>query len=107
MLTDEGVVPAANVHEVKAGTPMTRELFGRVLQLHEEWTAPFFGEQDRRGEPGRNVRFDRSKAPIIMDVLKRQLLSPRYIQHSATVLFAVAAADAHERARILDAAFSP
>ena len=36
-----------------------------------------------------------------------RLWSPRYIQHSATVLFAVAAADASERARILDAAFSP
>jgi malate synthase len=40
-----------------------------------------------------------------MEVLRRQLLSPRYIQHSATVLFDVAAADANVRARILDAAF--
>jgi malate synthase len=101
-LTGDGVVPAQNVYEVKAGTRMTRDLFDKVLELHEAWTEAFFAEQDRRGEAG---RFDRSKAPIVMEVLRRQLLSPRYIQHSATVLFDVAAADANVRARILDAAF--
>ena len=40
-----------------------------------------------------------------MDILKRQLLSPRYIQHSARVLFVVAPASAEERAQILDAVF--
>jgi malate synthase len=101
-LTGDGVVPAANVFEVKAGTPVTRDLFEKILRLHEQWTNAFFAEQDRRGEPS---RFDRSKAPVIMEVLRRQLLSPRYIQHSATVLFDVAAADGPERVRILDAVF--
>ena len=81
---------------------MTRDMFERVLELHDAWTNAFFAEQDRRGEAG---RFDRSKAPIVMEVLRRQLLSPRYLQHSATVLFEVAAVDANERAGILDAAF--
>ncbi|HEV3139998.1 MAG TPA: hypothetical protein VGY57_05760, partial [Vicinamibacterales bacterium] len=91
--------------EVKAGTRITRDLFEKVLQLHDRWTTAFFAEQDRRGDPGRNIRFDRSKAPIIMEILRRQLLSKRYIQHSATVLFAVAPAGAAARARTLDAIF--
>ncbi len=40
-----------------------------------------------------------------MDLLKRQLLSPRYIQHSARVLFVVAQANQQERAQILEAIF--
>jgi malate synthase len=40
-----------------------------------------------------------------MAILRRQLLSPRYIQHSARVLFVVAQANAVERAQILDAIF--
>src|SRR5262245_58487777 len=81
-LTDDGVVPASNRVFVKAGTPMTKELFQQVWDCHNEWTAAFFAELDRRGDPG---RFDRGKAPIIMEVLRRQLQSPRYIQHSARV----------------------
>jgi malate synthase len=40
-----------------------------------------------------------------MDLLKRQLLSPRYIQHSARVLFVVGQANEQERAQILQAIF--
>ena len=101
-LTEDGVVPAANATEVKAGTRFTRELFQKLWDCHNEWTAEFFAELDRHGDPG---RFDRSKAPIIMDLLKRQLLSPRYIQHSARVLFVVAQANQQERAQILEAIF--
>ena len=57
---------------------------------------------DRRGEAG---RFDRSKAPVIMDLLWRQLLSPRYIQHSARVLFVLGQASAAEREPLLSAIF--
>ena len=81
---------------------MTKELFQQVWDAHNAWTEAFFAELDRRGDPG---RFDRGKAPIIMDILRRQLLSPRYIQHSARVLFVVAQANAGERAQILDAIF--
>jgi malate synthase len=101
-LTEDGVVPHVNAHEVKAGTRFTPELFEKLWEYHNEWTADFFAELDRRGDPG---RFDRSKAPVIMDLLKRQLLSPRYIQHSARVLFVVGQANAQERAQILDAIF--
>ncbi len=101
-LTEDGVVPAVNASEVKAGTRFTGELFEKLWDHHNEWTDAFFTELDRRGDPG---RFDRAKAPIIMELLKRQLLSPRYIQHSARVLFAVGQANAQERAQTLEAIF--
>jgi len=101
-LTEDGVVPATNLFAVTAGTRMTTDLFQRVWDAHNAWTDAFFAELDRRGDPG---RFDRGKAPIIMEILRRQLPSPRYIQHSARVLFVVAQADAGERAQILDAIF--
>jgi malate synthase len=102
VLTEDGVVLGANASPIKAGTRFTRELFEKVWDYHYEWTSEFFAELDRHGDPG---RFDRSKAPIIMDLLKRQLLSPRYIQHSARVLFVVAPASEQERAHILEAIF--
>jgi malate synthase len=101
-LTADGVVPNVNAFEVKAGTRFTRELFEKLWNFHNEWTAEFFAELDRHGDPG---RFDRTKAPVIMEILKRQLLSPRYIQHSARVLFVVGQANQQERAEILGAIF--
>lgn len=101
-LTEDGVEPSLNDVEIKAGARFTRELFDKVWDHHNQWTAEFFAELDRRGDPG---RFDRGKAPVIMDLLKRQLLSPRYIQHSARVLFVVAEANERERAQILEAIF--
>ncbi|MGE5347271.1 MAG: malate synthase [Acidithiobacillales bacterium] len=102
VLTDDGVEPAENAERVLAGTRFTPELFQRLWDYHNEWTSAFFDELDRRGDPG---RFDRAKAPVIMELLKRQLLSPRYIQHSARVLFVVGEASEQERAQILDAIF--
>jgi len=101
-LTEDGVVIGANAAEIKAGTRFTRELFQKVWDYHDEWTNAFFAEQDRRGEP---ARFDRSKAPVIMDLLRRQLLSPRYVQHSARALFVVGQASPKERGQILEAVF--
>jgi malate synthase len=101
-LTEDGVVLGASAEPVRAGTRFTRELFDKVWAYHDEWTNEFFAEQDRRGEP---ARFDRSKAPVIMELLRRQLLSRRYIQHSARALFVVGQASAQERGQILDALF--
>jgi malate synthase len=101
-LTEDGVEPAANAEPVKAGTRFTRELFDKVWTYHNEWTQAFFAEQDRRGEPG---RFDRSKAGVIMEILKKQLLSQRWIQHSARVLFVVGQASKQETAQLLEAIF--
>jgi malate synthase len=101
-LTEDGVVIGANAEPVKAGARFTRELFQKVWDYHDEWTNAFFAEQDRRGDP---ARFDRSKAPLIMDLLRRQLLSPRYIQHSARVLFVVGQARKEEQLPLLEAIF--
>ncbi|HEX7488304.1 MAG TPA: malate synthase [Anaeromyxobacteraceae bacterium] len=101
-LTEDGVVLGASAEPVKAGTRFTRELFQKVWSYHDEWTSAFFAELDRRGDPG---RFDRAKSPVIMELLRRQLLSPRYIQHSARVLFVVGQASAADRANILEAVF--
>ena len=102
VLTEDGVVIGANAEPVKAGTRFTRALFDKVWAYHNEWTKAFFAEQDRRGEP---ARFDRSKADVIMEMLRRQLLSRRWVQHSARVLFVVAQAGPKDRAGILDAIF--
>jgi malate synthase len=101
-LTEDGVVIGANAEAVKAGTRFGPELFQKVWDLHGEWTAAFFAEQDRRGDPG---RFDRSKADVIMELLRRQLSSPRYVQHSARALFVVGQASAAERPQLLEAMF--
>jgi malate synthase len=101
-LTEDGVEPAANAEQVKAGTRFTQELFEKLWNYHNEWTRAFFAEQDRRGDPG---RFDREKAWLIMDLLKKQLPSPRYIQHSARVLFVVGQANKQEQAQLLEAIF--
>ncbi len=101
-LTEDGVVLGASAEEVKAGTRFTPALFKKVWDYHYEWTNAFFAEQDRRGE---QARFDRSKASVIMELLRRQLLSPRWVQHSARVLFVVSQAKADERGPILDAIF--
>jgi malate synthase len=102
VLTEDGVEPAANAEQVKAGTRFTRELFEKVWTYHNEWTQAFFAEQDKRGEPG---RFDRSKAGVIMEILKKQLLSPRWIQHSARVLFVVGQASKQEASQLLEGIF--
>jgi malate synthase len=101
-LTEDGVVPAVNDFAIKAGTRFDQELFERLWDCHQDWTRAFFAELDRRGDPG---RFDRSKASLIMEILKRQLPSPRYIQHSARVLFVVGQANKQELTQILDAIF--
>ncbi|MBV9623106.1 MAG: malate synthase [Acidobacteria bacterium] len=101
-LTDDGVELAVNALAVDAGARFTKELFEKVWEYHNEWTSELFAELDRRGDPG---RFDRSKAPVIMDLLKRQLGSQQYIQHSARVLFIIGQADQSEREQILDVIF--
>jgi malate synthase len=101
-LTEDGVVLGRKAEPVAAGTRFDRKLFEKVFAYHDEWTTAFFAEQDRSGAAG---RFDRKKAPVIMELLKRQLLSPRYVQHSARVLFIIGQARPTLHAQILEAIF--
>lgn len=102
VLTEDGVVLGAPGAEVPAGSPFDEALFDQVYRAHDEWTAAFFAEQDRRGDP---ARFDRSKAAVIMELLRRQLRSPRYVQHSARALFVLGEAAPAEREPLLQALF--
>jgi len=52
-------------------------------------------------------RFDRKFAPVIMEILRRKLTSPRYIQHSGRVLFELAPLNDEERIKAMEAIFSP
>jgi malate synthase len=101
-MTEDGVEPAENADHVRAGTRFTKDLFDKLWKYHNEWTQAFFAEQDRRGERG---RFDREKANLIMEMLMKQLPSPRYIQHSARVLFVVGQANKQEGKQMLEAIF--
>ncbi len=101
-MTEDGVEPAENADHVKAGTRFTMELFDKLWNYHNEWTRAFFAEQDKRGDQG---RFDRDKAWLIMDLLKKQLPSPHYLQHSARVLFLIGQANKQERTQLLEAIF--
>ncbi|HEY2169237.1 MAG TPA: malate synthase, partial [Candidatus Angelobacter sp.] len=101
-MTEDGVEPAENADHVKAGTRFTKDLFDKLWKYHNEWTQAFFAEQDRRGERG---RFDREKANLIMEMLMKQLPSPRYIQHSARVLFVVGQANKADGKQMLEAIF--
>jgi malate synthase len=102
VLTEDGVVLGAPGAEVPAGARFDRALFEAVFQAHDAWTTAFFAEQDRRGDP---ARFDRSKAPLVMALLRRQLLSPRYVQHSARALFVIGEAAPADREGLLAALF--
>jgi malate synthase len=101
-MTEDGIEPAENADHVKAGTKFTMELFDKLWNYHGEWTRAFFAEQDKRGDQG---RFDREKAWLIMDLLKKQLPSPHYLQHSARVLFLIGQAGKQERTQLLEAIF--
>jgi malate synthase len=102
-LTEAGLTPAEDAFEVKAGTRFTEEVFRKLWDYHNEWTSEFFAELGRLGNPG---RFDQAKASVIMEILKRQLLSSRYIQHSARVLFVLAPAKEQVRMQLLEAIFT-
>lgn len=101
-ITGDGVVLGAAGAPVKAGDRLDAALFEKVLQAHDAWTSAFFGDQDQRGEA---ARFDRSKAPLIMSLLRKQLLSPRYIQHSARVLFVIGETGPADQEPLLTAIF--
>jgi malate synthase len=102
VLTEDGMILGKPAEPVKAGTRFTKDLFDKVFAYHDEWTNAFFAEQDRQGAA---ARFDRAKAPVIMELLRRQLVSPRWVQHSARVLFLVGQASPAERGPILEAIF--
>lgn len=60
------------------------------------------GQELAQGAP----RFDRKFAPVIMEILRRQLTLPRFIQHSGRILFELSPLNDEERRKAMDAIFS-
>jgi len=51
-------------------------------------------------------RFDRTMAPVIMEILMKQLLFPKYIMHSGRILFILSPLDPENRLKVMDSLFS-
>ena len=91
-LTEDGVVLGAKAEPVKAGTRFDAGPLRQGLGLPRRVDGGLL----RRAGPARRRRpaSTARKAPVIMELLRRQLLSPRCVQHSARVLFVVGQASA-------------
>jgi malate synthase len=87
----------------KAGERVTPELMNRLLDERTKDVDTYFAQQDAQGIVS---RFDRSKAPLVMDLLRRQLLHPRWITYGSRVLLSIIEAAPAERDAILEAVFS-
>lgn len=51
-------------------------------------------------------RFDRSIAPVIMEILMKQFLYPKYIMNSGKILFVLSPLDPERRLKVMDSIFS-
>ncbi len=51
-------------------------------------------------------RFDREMAPVIMEILMRQFLYPKYIMNSGKILFVLSPLDPEKRLKVMDSIFS-
>jgi len=51
-------------------------------------------------------RFDRSMAPVIMEILMKQFLYPKYIMNSGKILFVLSPLDPERRLKVMDSIFS-
>lgn len=51
-------------------------------------------------------RFDRAMAPVIMEILMKQLLYPKYIMNSGKILFVLSPLDPERRLKVMDSIFS-
>ena len=95
-LTEDGAA-------TKKGDRVTRERMKRLLSERTEAVRAFFADQDRQGI---RSRFDRSKAGLVMEILERQLLHPRWIQYGSRVLDSVKEESEADARQILEAVFS-
>lgn len=91
-----------NGDSTRKGERVTRKLVERLLAERDQAVSQYFARQDREGI---RSRFDRKLAPVTMDILRRQLLHPRWIMYGSRVLLSVIESGPAERARRLDAIF--
>ncbi len=95
-LTEDGTI-------AKKGERVTQDMVVRLLDERSLAVKEYFETQDREGIKS---RFDRRFAPVTMEILRRQLLHPRWITYGSRVLLSIIESGEVERARILDEIFS-
>ena len=84
------------------GDCVSEELMTRLLDERTRDVEEYFAEQDRQGIVS---RFDRSKAPLVMDLLRTQLLHPEWIMYGSRVLLSIIEFEEEERQQIIKAVF--
>jgi malate synthase len=82
---------------------VSRELMKRLVDERRAAVDAYFAEQDRQGV---RSRFDRSKAPLVMELLERQIFHHRWIQYGSRVLDSLKEESATDQRRILEAIFA-
>ena len=87
----------------KKGDRVDETLISRLLDERWKTVEEFFADMDRQGIEG---RFDRSKAPLVMDVLRRQLMHPDWIMYGSRVLLSIIESDEEKLQQVLSAVFS-
>jgi malate synthase len=87
----------------KKGDRVTKPLMKRLLDERSAKVREYFSDQDRKGVKS---RFDRSKAPLVMEILERQLFHPGWIQYGSRVLDSVKEESESDRKAILAAVFA-
>ena len=98
-----GVALTEDGPTTKKGDRLTRERMKRLLDDRTEAVREYFAGQDRQGV---RSRFDRSKAGLVMEILERQLLHPRWIQYGSRVLDSVKEEAEADARQMLEAVFS-
>ncbi|MBI2822796.1 MAG: hypothetical protein HYX74_11295 [Acidobacteria bacterium] len=88
----------------RQGEAITPAMVCRLLDERTKAVESYFAEQDRRGIAS---RFDRRKAPLVMELLRRQILHPQWITYGARVLLSLVESGPAEQDQILEAVFSP
>ena len=84
------------------GDRVTEELMTRLLDDRTKDVEEYFAEQDRQGIVS---RFDRSKAPLVMHLLRTQLLHPEWIMYGSRILLSIIESEEEERQQIIWAVF--
>lgn len=91
-----------NGETTKQGDCVTKKLMHRLLDERREDVTKYFAEQDRQGIVS---RFDRSKAPLVMDLLQTQIFHPEWIMYGSRILLSIIESE-REQQQIIEAVFS-
>ena len=77
----------------KAGDKVTPELMKKLLSERSATVKEYFRKNPKSKATGVAKKFDRSKAPLVMDVLAQQLLHPKWITYGSRVLLSLVQAE--------------